>query len=72
MQNRATYSAAAPKVAVKDTIGAGDVFNAAFLAALARGFDIKAALNSAVRVASTAISTHPRIYSETTPQEVPA
>ncbi|EEW60685.1 PfkB domain protein [Ruegeria sp. TrichCH4B] len=72
MQNRATYSAAAPKVAVKDTIGAGDVFNAAFLAALARGFDIKAALNSAVRVASTAISTHPRAYSETTPQEVPA
>lgn len=67
-----TFVASAPKVRVQDTIGAGDVFNAAFLAELAKGAEIDIALTAAVGVASTAISTNPRVYSETSPQEVPA
>lgn len=55
-------SAVAPLVAVADTIGAGDVFNAALLAALASGLTLDHSLKTAVRVASTAISTIPRRY----------
>ncbi|PBC10563.1 PfkB family carbohydrate kinase [Mesorhizobium sp. WSM3859] len=52
----------APRVTVVDTIGAGDVFNAAFLAALAQGRPLKKCLSTAIRVASRAISTLPRDY----------
>jgi sugar/nucleoside kinase (ribokinase family) len=58
----AFFSAAAPSVKVVDTIGAGDVFNAAFLAALADGRPLAACLVAGTRVASSAISTHPRSY----------
>lgn len=58
----ALVSAAAPAVTVIDTIGAGDVFNAAFLAALASDQPLAACLAVGVQVASRAISTLPRSY----------
>jgi sugar/nucleoside kinase (ribokinase family) len=50
----------APKVDVIDTIGAGDVFDAGYLAATVAGADLEGALRAGVAVASTAISTAPR------------
>lgn len=58
----ALYRAAAPAVTVVDTIGAGDVFNAGFLAALAAERPLQACLDDGVAIASRAISTHPRSY----------
>lgn len=55
-------SVAAPRVAVIDTIGAGDVFNAGFMVALARGETIAECLETGTAVASRAISTLPRSY----------
>ncbi|AMS43055.1 PfkB family carbohydrate kinase [Aminobacter aminovorans] len=55
-------SVKAPVVTVIDTIGAGDVFNAAFLAALAGDRPLAACLTAGVQVASRAISTLPRLY----------
>ncbi len=54
--------AGAPAVKVVDTIGAGDVFNSGFLAALAKGETLQHCLELGVLTASTAISTAPRIY----------
>ena len=54
--------AAAPAVAVADTIGAGDIFNAAFLAALSEGLPLGPCLDRGVRTASLAVSTSPRRY----------
>jgi sugar/nucleoside kinase (ribokinase family) len=55
-------SVRAPAVKVVDTIGAGDVFNAAFLAALARAEPLGDCLAAGTTVASRAISTLPRNY----------
>ena len=55
-------TAEAPPVEVVDTIGAGDVFNAGFLAACAAGESLKQSLAAGTSVASLAISTHPRRY----------
>lgn len=57
----------APQVRVVDTIGAGDVFNAAFLKGLADGRSLAEAAAQGVQTASRAISTFPRSY-----QAVPA
>lgn len=57
-----TAAVSAPQVKVVDTIGAGDVFNAAFLAALAAGEPLDACLAAGTSVASRAISTLPRSY----------
>lgn len=53
----------APMVRVVDTIGAGDVFNAAFLKGLAEGSTLAAAAKFGVNSASRAISTYPRSHS---------
>jgi sugar/nucleoside kinase (ribokinase family) len=52
----------APAVEVIDTVGAGDVFNAAYLFALQSGESLAEALARGVRTAARAISTAPRQY----------
>ncbi|MDK1491959.1 PfkB family carbohydrate kinase [Sinorhizobium sp. 7-81] len=58
----AQFSVPAPRVDVVDTIGAGDVFNAGFLAALAADLPLEECLLVGVTIASEAISTLPRSY----------
>lgn len=56
------FSRAAEQVDIKDTIGAGDSFNAGFLSALLYGYNRRQALRWGIRVASQAIGSSPRLY----------
>lgn len=58
------FHAPSPKVEVIDTVGAGDTFNAAFLAALTQGGTLGDALSRGAVIAARAISTFPRRYSD--------
>lgn len=58
----AVHRISAPRIEVVDTIGAGDTFDAGYLAALSRGASLPAAMAAGVEVASLAISTMPRRY----------
>ena len=58
----------AEPIEVSDTIGAGDSFNAGFLAALARGHHLRECLDIATWTAAIAISADPRRYPS--PEEV--
>ncbi|HTJ58500.1 MAG TPA: carbohydrate kinase family protein [Devosiaceae bacterium] len=49
-------------IAVVDSIGAGDAFNAGYLYAAASGAGLEAALRQGIDIASAAISTSPRSY----------
>lgn len=55
-------SVPAPPVAVVDTVGAGDTFNAAYLARTVSGRSLENALAFGTAVASQAVSTSPRRY----------
>lgn len=54
------YQCKASKVKVADTVGAGDIFNAGYLASMSESHSIDRALQWAITLASSAIATQPR------------
>jgi len=56
------YRVPAPQVPVVDTVGAGDAFNAGFIAAWSRGMALPRCVEIAVRAAARAIASAPRRY----------
>jgi sugar/nucleoside kinase (ribokinase family) len=52
--------ASAPRLDIIDTVGAGDAFNAGYLAAIANGLDDEAAIRSGISAAGHVISEFPR------------
>lgn len=58
-------SAPAPAVAVVDSVGAGDAFNAALLAALSHGAPLSSAVARGVAYASAVAASRPRRYAVT-------
>jgi len=60
MRDGATWSAPSPSAEVLDTIGAGDAFNAGYLAAAQAGHDIADRLTAGCAVASRVIRVFPR------------
>ena len=52
----------APNVRVVDTTGAGDAFNAGYLAACLGGADVARAMREGIEIASAAIASSPRRY----------
>lgn len=49
---------------IVDTVGAGDAFNAGFIAAWHRGYALNECVHAGVQTAGFAISSHPRQYPE--------
>ena len=62
LENGSLQRVRATPVTVRDSVGAGDSFNAGFIAALQNGCNVRDAAALAVAVASQAISTSPRTY----------
>jgi sulfofructose kinase len=56
--NKKLYHVYAPKINVKDTIGAGDNFHAAFSLAISKKYDLHEAVKFAVSVATLSCSEY--------------
>jgi sugar/nucleoside kinase (ribokinase family) len=72
LRNGRSLQVSAPVVTPIDTIGAGDVFNAGYLAGIAAELDFEAAIAEGTRIASLAVSTYPRRYVEPTDRSATA
>ncbi|SMH37901.1 carbohydrate kinase family protein [Maritimibacter sp. HL-12] len=71
-QGQLAAHADADRIAVFDTVGAGDAFNAGYLFAVARGEPLAAALSSGNRVAARVVAQFPRSPEPLTAPPLPA